>query len=88
VKPKIENAFERVARVSKEGGAKRALPPEGTQTDVEQLLSEGRTLHEVAEIMGVHYSTVYRYLKAAMEAAGCRTHIQYLCLLSRRGTVT
>jgi DNA-binding CsgD family transcriptional regulator len=88
MKQKVENAFERVAGMARRRVRfDRAISDGDTSVETAQLLSEGYTLHDAARFMGVHYSTVFRHLKAATLRTGCKTQMQYVCLLYRNGAI-
>ena len=88
MKQKIENAFERAARIAqRKVRLKFAVSAGDTSTETAQLLSEGYTLHDAAQFMGVHYSTAFRHLKAAAKRTGCKTQMQYVCQLVRNGAI-
>jgi DNA-binding CsgD family transcriptional regulator len=88
MKQKVENAFERVAGMARRRMRFDLAIAEGdTSVETAQLLSEGYTLHDAARFMGVHYSTAFRHLKAATLRTGCKTQMQYVCLLCKKGTI-
>lgn len=58
-----------------------------SEANLVQLIAEGLTLHQAAEVMGVTYATVRSYLKVVFDKTGTRSQAQLVARVLGDGAV-